>query len=271
MRYFIFTCPTLIVSFLLGFQALGSKSRQDQCPALREKIGAYNVIQNFPSPKTGCFIGLMADTSIIKGPSRSFQFFETGQMINLVKINDQSGRNYRTTGSRIFFILPTQSIPKVETFGLGATVTDASGLKWTINESGNLKSESGCDIEDLPLVSWENKGGFRVKRCPQRIVLDLGFKRGSPPIEDTSRIVHIIDPNGLSCALHNTQVFDYSLGKNETHLRYPKGPQLFAALKRIPACAKLNLNSLLQEDTTNFDNSSRELIRAEPNKHSGAR
>ncbi|MFN7824243.1 MAG: hypothetical protein ACK5P6_02670 [Pseudobdellovibrionaceae bacterium] len=261
----------ITISSLLGLGAAPAAFAADPtlCPLFTDSVG-YFKITRISTPITGCSVRAMADTPNIKGPTRSFQFFESGQMMSFIQIDDPTRRNSRTTGSHLFYILPTQGIPNVETFGLGATITDAAGLKWTVSETGDIRSESGCELEVLPNVSWENQGGFRIKKCPQRIAIDVGFKRGGFPLEDLTRVLRIIDPSGLSCSIQNHQLFARD-SKGEFKMKHEDGPQLYAALKQIPSCAKLDLRSLLNSNSNSSETPSETTIRAEPNKHSGAR
>lgn len=141
----------------------------------------------------------------------------------------------RTTGSYGYYIVPITNEP---TFlkSEKPSFKDASGLTWKQNHKEWVPE--GCEVTVGESPSLENRGAYSISRCDDRFLVDSGFKRNGLASVNRDGSSKIIGPNGASCTVTNSRIFDYT-NKDEPKLKLRSSSEIKSFLRLIPACAHL--------------------------------
>lgn len=159
-------------------------------------------------------------------------------------------------GLRAYYIVPSDSIPSVDGNGTSFKITTHQNLHWHIDKAtGDLELPKECRGTVKP-TAMGNKGGLELKRCDNKLVIDVGWGKDIPErIQEGKSTIR--DPYGNSCQVNNTSIFLYvrdtwkEKGKDYEYNQYGRfrtADEWFNFLTTEPQCSKLNLDFLKQKN-----------------------
>lgn len=232
----------IIFNFVLFFTGTAYATN---CPDIVENQGDW-APQQLKFKNGVCSLTMKSRNPPHKGAYRSFNWNDNGMFMVFINIDNGSGRNSQQTGARVYYILPPES-PKLEG-------TMQRGISYDVNlgedigfhflkTDRDISSVHGCEYEVERMVKWENNGGVELKSCQNKLVFDLGMKRGNTPELERNRQIKVTDPLGNSCKIKNSDIFDYP-GVDEVVVKHKTESELHRFLKTKSQCANLKLDFL---------------------------
>lgn len=167
---------------------------------------------------------------------RAFIFRETGKL--MVFNSFGPGPIATSTGARVFHFFPRERFPQVSATSHALQIEMSSNFNSVHFDpfSEKVLSSQGMIWKVNPKVNSENQGGVEIE-ISKGLLLDSGFKLGEDPTSDLTRNSIMIDPQGRTCRLKNSELFKVdSLG--ESNFRFSDKQLITFLSKKCPHFSK---------------------------------
>ncbi|KYG68929.1 hypothetical protein AZI87_06800 [Bdellovibrio bacteriovorus] len=224
------------MSFLLSLiLSVGIAHAADQasCPDIAERRDGTKI-QQMLSGNGECFFSVTPDDAWKDLIYRDHLFTSEGMF--MVFNSFGPGDESQTTGAREFYLFPrnTEAFSyewKDDTREL--IVTHVTGDKFVFeSKKARLKSITRANVIVADYVEPSNRGGIEITNF-QGIILDGGFKLGSPPTSNSNASSVFRDVNNTSCSVKNSELFKYT-SDGDIYLKYNDKAMLTFIQKRCP-------------------------------------
>lgn len=213
-----------IASFMfVGMWTLSSSALANEseafCQDRVERRGSIQVQQIASRNNTICYVSVrnFKATGLFY---RDYMFTSDGELMVFNSLGP--GSESETTGAREFFMFPrVSSIPTFEwnDENRRLIITTVNGNRASFDyEDAELVEMSGATIKRSAEIRPDNKGGVEILNY-QGLLLDVGFKLGSAPSQNSRALSKLIDINGKTCQIQNDEIFKYSEDQ-DVYLRY---------------------------------------------------
>jgi hypothetical protein len=230
---------SLIFSMGLAGQAFAQslKSSQPtpeptaQCTELYKAFGDWRFHRQPITNPDDCFLSALSVN--VPGLLYRSYLFTMGELMvfNSFDANDSSAG----TGARVYFFFPRNQTPDIEDVGDVVYMKSSfKGVNLGIDyKKGVVTGFTGITAKIDPKITPENNGGVEVLSSPT-LWLDLGFAQGHDPSTEPARIAVFHDVNGKTCAVKNSELFDY-YNDGDDSFKYSDADLKVFLAKRCPS------------------------------------